>query len=89
MHALHVASWKDYDEVVEILLDAGARMNDQNEYRHCGTPPQHAVHGNQKKVAVVLIKRRPDLKAKNLNRCTHRGETTIHNAKVVVELPKM
>ena len=84
---LHCASWKGHVDVVVFLLDAGAAINDHNENGHWGTTPLHAAaHGNQKKVAEVLISRGANLKAKNPAGRTPMDETTVHNARAVAKL---
>jgi ankyrin repeat protein len=84
---LHCAAWKGHVAVVEVLLDAGANINDVNTNTHWGTTPLHAAaHGNQKDVAAVLIARGANLRAKNLNGRTPLGETALHNAKAVAKL---
>ena len=74
-------------EVVQAPLDAGADINDHNQNDHWGTTPLHAAaHGNQKKVAEVLIARGADLTARNMNKRTPLGETEVHNATAVAKL---
>jgi ankyrin repeat protein len=86
---LHCAAWKGHVEVVEALLDAGAKINDHNQNDHWGTTPLHAAaHGNQKKVVELLIARGADLNARNLNDRTPIGETVFHNCTAIAKLLK-
>lgn len=84
---LHCASWKGHADVAELLLEAGAHVNDHNENTHWGTTPLHAAaHGNRRAVAQLLLARGADLKLKNLNGRTPLQETTIHNATAVAKM---
>ena len=84
---LHCAAWKGNVDVVRILLDAGAPINDHNQNSHWGTTPLHAAaHGNQRAVAELLLARGGDVKAKNLNGRTPLEETSVHNATAVARL---
>ena len=84
---LHCAAWKGHAEVVELLLDAGADIDDHNENGHWGMSPLHAAaHGNQRKVAEVLLARGASLNAKNQNGETPLAQTEVHNAKAVAKL---
>jgi ankyrin repeat protein len=44
------------------------------------------THGNQKKVAEVLLARGADLKARNISKRTPLGETEVHRATAVAKL---
>jgi ankyrin repeat protein len=84
---LHCAAWKGHAEVVRVLLDAGAGINDHNKNDHWGTTPLHAAaHGNQFQAAEVLISRGADVRAKNLHGRTPLEETAVHNASKVAKL---
>src|SRR5215467_1841193 len=53
---LHCATWKGHQEVVSVLLKAGADVNAQNTNDHWGTTPLHAAaHANQAAIAQLLI----------------------------------
>ena len=53
---LHCAAWKGHQQVVALLLKAGADVNAQNENDHWGTTPLHAAaHANQAAIAQLLI----------------------------------
>jgi ankyrin repeat protein len=83
---LHCAAWKGHAELVTVLLDAGANVNEHNENGHWGTTPLHAAaHGNQLQVAEILLIRGADLRAKNKHGRTPLGETTVHNASKVAK----
>jgi ankyrin repeat protein len=84
---LHCAAWNGHEQVVALLLDAGADINARNQNDHWGTTPLHAAaHGNQAKVVRVLIDRGADLKAKNPHGRTPMDETTIHNATAAAKM---
>jgi ankyrin repeat protein len=84
---LHCASWKGHLKVVEMLLDAGANVNDHNQNDHWGTTPLHAAaHSNQKEVAELLVKRGADINAKNPSGRTPLKETEFHKANATAKL---
>jgi len=83
---LHCAAWKGHAELVKVLLDAGADVNDHNNNDHWGATPLHAAaHGNQLQVAEILLSRGADLRAKNKHGRTPLGETSVHNASKVAK----
>jgi len=84
---LHCAAWNGHVDVAQILLQAGADINDHNRNAHWGTTPLHAAaHGDQKQVAALLIAEGADIHATNLNGRTPLGETSVHNARAVAKL---
>jgi ankyrin repeat protein len=86
---LHCACWKGHDDVVRLLLEAGADVNAENNNDHWGTTPLHAAaHANQKKIAEMLIARGANIAARNINNRTPLDETAFHNARAVADLLK-
>ena len=84
---LHCATWKGHQEIVALLLDAGADVNAQNRNEHWGTTPLHAAaHANQAAIAQLLIKHGADINAQDLNGRTPMHHTTFHKAKAVAKL---
>ncbi len=84
---LHCACWKGREEVVAVLLKAGADVNAENANEHWGTTPLHAAaHANQKKIAELLIAHGANIAARNLNNRTPLDETSFHNASAVAKL---
>ena len=62
-------------------------MDARNQNTHWGTMPLHAAaHGNQAAVVQLLLAHGADPRAKNLNKRTPLGETTIHNARAAAAL---
>jgi len=83
---LRCAAWKGHAELVKLLLDSGADINDHNNNGHWGTTPLHAAaHGNQLQVAEILVSRGADLSAKNMHGRTPLEETSVHNASKVAK----
>ena len=84
---LHCACWKGHQEVVALLLKAGADANAQNNNDHWGTTPLHAAaHANQAAIAQLLIDGGADVNAKDMNGKTPLFHTTFHKAKAVARL---
>ena len=84
---LHCAAWKGHQEVVALLLEAGADVNAQNHNEHWGTTPLHAAaHGNQAGIAQLLIEHGAEVNARDLNGKTPMHHTTFHNAKAVARV---
>ena len=84
---LHCASWKGHQEVVALLLDAGADVNAQNTNDHWGTTPLHAAaHANQAAIAQMLINHGASVNAPDMNGKTPLHHTTFHKAKAVAKL---
>jgi ankyrin repeat protein len=78
---LHCAAWKGHQQVVELLLKAGADVNAQNTNDHWGTTPLHAAaHANQAAIAELLIERGAAPNAKDLAGKTPMHHTTFHKA---------
>ena len=85
--ALHCAVWKGHQEVVALLLQAGADVNAHNENDHWGTTPLHAAaHANQAAIAKQLIDHGADVNAKDRDGRTPMFHTTFHQAKAVAKL---
>jgi len=84
---LHCATWKGQEDVVALLLNAGADVNAHNENDHWGTTPLHAAaHANQAAIAQMLIDRGADTNAKDREGRTPLFHTTFHKAKAVAKL---
>lgn len=83
---LHCAIWKGHQEVVAVLLSAGADVNAQNNNDHWGTTPLHAAaHANQAAIAQMLIDKGANLNALDMNGKTPLFHTTFHRAKAVAK----
>jgi ankyrin repeat protein len=84
---LHCATWKGHENVVEVLLQAGADVNAVNQNEHWGTTPLHAAaHANQARIAQLLIDKGADPKAQDMEGRTPMFHTTFHKAKAVAKL---
>jgi ankyrin repeat protein len=84
---LHCATWKGHEDVVALLLKAGANVNAQNTNEHWGTTPLHAAaHANHAAIASLLIEQGADPSAKDLRGQTPIHHTTFHKAKAVAAL---
>ena len=84
---LHCAVWKGHQQVVEVLLEAGADANAQNENDHWGTTPLHAAaHANQASIAKLLIDYGADVNAMDREGRTPMFHTTFHKARAVVKV---
>ena len=84
---LHCAVWKGHEQVVALLLKAGADVNAQNENDHWGTTPLHAAaHANQAAIAQLLIDHGADVQAKDREGRTPMLHTTFHKARAVVKV---
>lgn len=70
--ALHVASARGYEEIVDILLKAGANM--RTRCRDGYTPIEVAITYDRANIIVRLLEAGSDI-----NQCTH-GETLLHVA---------
>ena len=84
---LHCAVWKGHQQVVALLLKAGADVNAQNENDHWGTTPLHAAaHANQAAIAQLLIDYGTDVQATDREGRTPMFHTTFHKARAVVKV---
>jgi ankyrin repeat protein len=84
---LHCATWKGQQNVVAVLLEAGANVNAVNQNEHWGTTPLHAAaHANQTAIAKMLLEGGADPKAKDSEGRTPFFHTTFHKAKAVAKL---
>ena len=84
---LHCAVWKGHQQVVALLLKAGADVNAQNENDHWGTTPLHAAaHANQAAIAQLLIDYGADVQATDREGRTPMFHTTFHKARAVVKV---
>ena len=84
---LHCAVWKGHQQVVALLLKAGADVNAQNENDHWGTTPLHAAaHANQAAIAQLLIDYGADVQATDREGRTPMFHTTFHEARAVVKV---
>lgn len=87
---LHCAVWKGHQQVVALLLEAGADVNAHNENDHWGTTPLHAAaHANQASIAQLLIDHGADVQAKDREGRTPMFHTTFHKARAVVKVLEM
>lgn len=85
--ALHCATWKGHDAVVEWLLSAGADVHTHNENDHWGTTALHAAaHANQPRIAQRLIDAGADVNAKDREGRTPLFHTTFHKAKATAKI---
>jgi ankyrin repeat protein len=84
---LHCAAWKGHQEMVALLLDAGADVNIHNQNDHWGTTPLHAAaHANQTAIARLLIAHGADVNALDAEGRTPLLHTTFHKAKAAAKL---
>jgi len=84
---LHCAVWKGHEDVVALLVRAGADVNAHNENDHWGTTPLHAAaHANQTAIAQLLIDHGAEVNAKDREGRTPLFHTTFHKAKAVAKL---
>jgi ankyrin repeat protein len=84
---LHCAVWKGHEEVVALLVRAGADVNAHNENDHWGTTPLHAAaHANQSAIAQLLIDHGADINARDREGRTPLFHTTFHKAKAVAKV---
>ena len=84
---LHCAVWKGHQQVVDLLLKAGADVNAQNENDHWGTTPLHAAaHANQAAIAQLLIDYGANVRATDREGRTPLFHTTFHKARAVVKV---
>ena len=84
---LHCATWKGQQEVVALLLEAGASVGVHNTNEHWGTTPLHAAaHANQAAIAQMLIDHGADLNAQDLTGQPPMHHTTFHKARAVAKL---
>jgi len=84
---LHCAVWKGHEDVVALLVDAGADVNAHNENDHWGTTPLHAAaHANQSVIAQLLIDHGADINARDREGRTPLSHTTFHKAKAVAKV---
>jgi len=84
---LHCAGWKGHEQVVAMLLEAGADVNAHNENDHWGTTPLHAAaHANQAAIAQLLIERGADVNSRDREGRTPMFHTTFHKAKAVAKV---
>jgi ankyrin repeat protein len=84
---LHCATWKGQQEVVALLIKAGADVNAHNENDHWGTTPLHAAaHADQAAIAELLIASGADVNALDREGRTPLFHTTFHKAKAVAKL---
>ena len=85
--ALHCATWKGLQSMVEFLLSQGADVNARNQNDHWGTTALHAAaHANQPAIAELLIEAGADVNALDLNGKTPLHHTTFHKAKAAARV---
>lgn len=84
---LHCAVWKGQEQVVAMLLKAGADVNAHNENDHWGTTPLHAAaHANQAAIAQLLIDYGADVNSQDREGRTPMFHTTFHKAKAAAKV---
>jgi ankyrin repeat protein len=85
--ALHCATWKGHQEVVKVLLNAGADVNAHNNNEHWGTTPLHAAaHANQAAIAQMLIENGADVNTRDKEGRTPLDHTKFHKANAAAKV---
>jgi ankyrin repeat protein len=85
--ALHCATWKGHQSVVDFLLKAGAEVNLHSNNEHWGTTPLHAAaHANQAAIAKMLIDNGADVNARDKAGRTPLDHTEFHKAKAAAKM---
>jgi ankyrin repeat protein len=85
--ALHCATWKGHEAVVEWLISAGVDVQAHNENDHWGTTALHAAaHANQARIARRLIDAGADVNAQDREGRTPLFHTTFHKAKATAKV---
>ena len=85
--ALHCATWKGHEAVVQWLLSVGADIGAHNENDHWGTTALHAAaHANQARIAQLLIDAGADVNAKDREGRTPLFHTSFHKANATAKV---
>jgi hypothetical protein len=85
--ALHCATWKGHQDVVKLLINAGADVNIHNNNEHWGTTPLHAAaHANQAAIAQILLDHGADVNARDKEGRTPLEHTKFHKAKAAAKV---
>lgn len=85
--ALHCATWRGYQSVVDFLLKAGAGVNLHSNNEHWGTTPLHAAaHANRAAIAKMLIDNGADVNARDRAGRTPLDHTEFHKAKAAAKV---
>ena len=66
--ALHLASYHGYGDIIQVLLENGAKLNVQNQFGQ--TPVMMAVGENHPKAAELLVKAGADLSLESKKKST-------------------